>query len=193
MNTKTIVGVIVGVAILAAGLGYLASNAMRGNTAVVTATTTPTTASSTTFAATLAKVVPKKITTTKSSYTPTEPTKTTAKTAGIGSLQYLLGLKEPLVCSVKALNGPSRSGTLYVAAGSARANFTNSSMIDDGNYLYAWMTGATTGTKLLAPLSVSGSAIANNGGVDPATILSFSCNPWTVNASFFVPPTSVSF
>ena len=182
MNTKTILGVIMVVVVLGSA-GYLALNATGGNTGGLTATTSS-----------LATVVPKKTTAKPSSYTtPKPPTKTTAKTVGIGSLLYLLGLRQSLVCSVKTESGTMRSGTLYVAAGMARANFTNSSMIDDGSYLYAWTMGATTGTKLPAPLGVSGSAIVSKGGVDPTTDLSFSCNPWAADASVFVPPTSVSF
>ena len=131
---------------------------------------------------------------TKTASTPAPvPTKPTAKTAGIASLSFLLGLKQPLICSVKTMSGPARSGTAYVAMGMARANFTSSSMIDDGTYLYAWTNGAATGLKLLAASSVSGSAIASNGGVDLATNLSFSCNPWITDTSFFVQPSSVSF
>ncbi|HUX80886.1 MAG TPA: hypothetical protein VMV38_01020, partial [Candidatus Paceibacterota bacterium] len=176
MNTKTIVGVGILVVVLSGGVGYLVSNAIRGNTGVPTATTTPSIASSTIPSVTPSKTVSQKTPPKSYTYTPSQPTKTTAKMVGIGSLSYLLSLKEPLVCSVKIMSGFARSGTLYVAGGSARADFTNSSMIDDGAYLYAWVTGATTGIKLLAPLSVSGSAIANNGGIDPATNLSFSCN-----------------
>lgn len=163
------------------GVGYLALHATGGNTEGLTATTTP------------SANVPKKTTAKPSPYTATGPTKTTAKTVGIGSLSYLIGLRQPLICSVKTASGIMRSGTLYVAAGMARANFTNSTMIDDGSYLYAWTTGATTGTKLPAPLGASGSAIVGRGGVDPSTDLSFACNPWTADTNIFVPPTSVSF
>jgi hypothetical protein len=106
---------------------------------------------------------------------------------------YLVSLKQPLVCTVKSTAGYARSGTMYVADGKIRANFTGSSMINDGTHLFAWMTGAIKGIELLTSSSASGSAIATNGGIDPATDISFACNPWTVDASVFSPPSSVSF
>ncbi len=122
------------------------------------------------------------------------PSKAPAKIAGVGSLVTLMGMKESLVCSVQTASGLTRSGTLYVAGGKARANFTTgSSMIDDGAYLYAWVNGATTGVKLSAALTASGSAITSNGGVDPATALSYSCNLWTAEMGVFTPPSTVSF
>ncbi len=166
------------------GVWYLASNSTGEYTGGAVATTTPF-VPSTAGAPTQAS----------KPYAPvaTQPTKTTAQTVGIGSISHLLGLRQSLVCSVKTASGAIQSGTLYVSAGMARANLANSSMIHDGSYLYAWMTGATTGTKLSAASSVSGSAIVDRGGVDPSANLSYACNPWTADTSLFVPPTSVSF
>ncbi len=82
---------------------------------------------------------------------------------------------------------------MYVADGEMRVNFAHTSMIDDGAYFYAWTDGASQGLKLLAASSASGSAIAANGGFDPASNISFACNPWTANMSVFVPPASISF
>ncbi len=180
MNTNTILGVII-VLVLVGGVAYLTLKIESEDTRGPSATTTP------------SATVPEKTTTKTSSYTAAKPTKTTVNTVGIGSLSYLLNLRQPLVCSIKTASGVMRSGTLYVVAGMARANFTNSTMIDDSNYLYAWTTSAATGIKLPASSSVSGSVIASRGGVDLATDLSFSCSPWTMDAKIFVPPTSISF
>lgn len=122
---------------------------------------------------------------------PTVQTSTT--TTGVGSLNYLLSLKTPLVCSVKTKTGITRSGTLYVAGGMARVNFSNSTMINDGTSLYAWRTGATSGTKLPASVGASGSSIATKGGVDPSANLSYLCGPWQADARLFIPPTGVTF
>lgn len=129
------------------------------------------------------------------STTPSKPvTPTSAKVVGITPVSYLFSLKEPLVCSFKTTGtSAQRSGTLYVADGKMRANLATATMLDDGMYLYVWASGATSGLKLLAASSVSGSAMASNGGFDLATPLSFACNPWTKDASVFVPPSSVSF
>lgn len=116
-----------------------------------------------------------------------------AKVRGIGPLSYLVGLKQPLSCTVQTMSGIKRSGTLYVASGKVRINFTDSGMIADGTSLYAWISGATQGVKLPSNSSVSGSVIATNGGIDPAIDISYACNPWVENTSYFIPPTSISF
>ncbi len=171
------------IVIVFAGGWYYFMLAPTVTTESPTATSTPTATTS----------VPKTTTKAPTSTTAKKPTKTTAKIVGIGTIPYLISLKQPLVCSVKTMTGYSRSGTLYVAGEKARGNFSNSSMIDDGTHLYAWMTGAIKGLVLLAASSASGSAIATNGGIDLATDISFACNPWTVDASVFTPPSSVSF
>jgi hypothetical protein len=66
-------------------------------------------------------------------------------------------------------------------------------MISDGTYLYTWKSGAANGLKLLSSSSVSGSAMASNGGFDPGTSVSFECNPWAENVGIFTPPSTVTF
>lgn len=121
-------------------------------------------------------------------------TKTAAKTVGLGTLPFLLGLKDAMVCTVSSTQNYLRNGTLYISAdGKARADFSTASMIDDGTNLYVWNTGATTGTKAQASSGVGWYTIANRGGIDLTTNMSFACNPWTVDASKFAPPASVTF
>ena len=184
METKT-TSLILLAAVVLGGVWYLSSRPM-GDTAGITATTT---------AATTTNTVPQQTTPKPSSVASpaSQPTKTTAQTVGVGSLNHLLGLKQSLTCSFKTVGGTVRSGTLYVAEGKAHANLTSSSMVHDGSYLYAWMTGASTGTKLQAASSVSGSVIVGKGGIDPNGDLSFACNPWAADSSLFTPPSSVSF
>ncbi len=125
-----------------------------------------------------------------------------AKVVGNNSIPYLLGLKEPFICTIETTNlSVRRSGTMYVADGKMRVDFsgyanglfTKTSMIDDGKYLYVWADGASTGLKLLAASSASGSAIASHGGIDLATPFTFACASWATDARVFAPPTSVSF
>lgn len=115
------------------------------------------------------------------------------KAAGVNTLSYLYSLKQPLVCAVTVGTTVKRSGTMYIADAKMRVNFSATSMIDDGSYLYVWTKGATKGLKLSSVSSVSGSAIAANGGFDPANPFSFSCNSWTKDANVFSPPTSITF
>jgi len=112
---------------------------------------------------------------------------------GVGRLSYLVGLKQSLTCSIKTTVGTKRSGTLYVAEGKVRINFTSSSMIADGTYLYAWLASATKGVQLPAAQSASGSVIAANGGIDPGNDISYSCSAWVENSSVFTPPSTVTF
>ncbi len=180
---KTTAWAVVAVVVFA-GAWYLSSG-NAGMHEIVSPVATTTSAISSSTSPAVKKSAPKNIA--------PKPTATTAKLVGVGSTSYLMGLKQALVCTVKTVSGYARSGTMYIADGKARANFTTTSMIDDGEYLYAWTNGAAQGTKLLAALSVSGSVISSNGGVDLVANLSFACNPWVIDASFFVPPASVSF
>ena len=169
------------------GVWYLSSRPQGwSDVAVPVASTTAPVSTSTVQTPTAAKPAPVR-TTTK----PTPPVP--AKVTGVGPLSYLFGLKQSLVCSISTRTGTKRSGTMYVAGGQMRVNFSNSSMIGDGTYLYVWTTGATKGLKLLAASSAAGSAIAMNGGFDPAYDISYGCNPWSVNASVFALPAQVSF
>lgn len=196
MDNKIIVWVIA-TAVVLGGAWYFFSNSPGGSGGWLSAATT-TLPISTSTQQTAAK---------KSSSSSTagsgaaKKSVTSAKVAGVGPLSYLFNLKQSLVCTVKTAAYVKRSGTMYVADEKMSGNFTgyvngvltNTSMIDDGAYLYVWKNGASTGLKLPAVLSASGSVIASNGGFDPATDLSFACNTWTKNENVFVPPTSVSF
>lgn len=169
-------------AVLIGGWYYFTNTPSASAPAAPVATTTP------------ATTTPKTTTTKAAAPATKKPVAaTSAKIAGVGTIPYLISLKQDLVCTVKTMSGYSRIGTMYISGGKMRGNFAGSSMIDDGTHLYAWMTGAIKGIVLLAGTSASGSAIAINGGVDLATDLSFACNPWTIDASVFTPPSSVSF
>ncbi|MFI5260446.1 MAG: hypothetical protein ACHQU0_01455 [Candidatus Paceibacteria bacterium] len=174
----------VGAVVVLLGAWYLFSGSMSGNGGVSNVATTTT---STSTQQTGATSVPAHTT------TAAKPTATTAKIVGISTVSYLFGLKEPLICGIKTTDSYKRSGTMYVADGELRANFVSTSMINDGKYLYAWTRGTTKGLQLLANSSVSGSAIARAGGFDPGTNISFSCNPWTKDASMFAVPVTVTF
>lgn len=186
---KTINWIIVAIVAFGA-VWYLASQYSPGSGEVPTttiATTTTSAAPSIPTTPTAQKPAPK---------APTgvvQPPVTRPKVAGSSPVAYLFGLKQSLECSITTSGAMKKSGTLYISGTQMRVDFSGSSMISDGTYLYAWMKGASKGLKLLASSSVSGSAMATNGGFDPGTDISFGCNPWTENLSFFVPPTLVSF
>ena len=176
--------IVLGVAmvVVLAGVWYLSSNSSGWSAGGLPSTTT-----------TSPTVTKTPVSGTKKSSGTVQKPITAAKVVGVNSLAYLFSLKQPLVCTIKPSATVNRSGTMYVSGGKMRANFVYASMISDGNYLYAWTNGESTGLKLLAAISVSGSAIAAKGGFDPANELSFACNPWAEDASVFTPPTSVTF
>lgn len=204
MDNKTMGWVIIAAAALLIIAWYVASNPQPTTTAPATALTVPTA----TTAPAATQQQPAKTTSTRTQTAPAKettqsaPAAKIAKLAGVGSLNYLMGLKQDIACAVST-NGttPYRSGMVYFSNGQMRADLTTtvsgqtfkSSMIDDGTYLYVWMASGTYGAKLLAASSVSGSVAASRGGIDPATNLTFGCNPWTVDTSVFAPPTDITF
>jgi hypothetical protein len=189
-NTNQIVVWAVIATIVVGSLWYVFSSGSTGSgTGSLVATTTVATST-----ATQKKDTGSSPTSSVKSSSTVKPTTTSAKIVGTTPISYLFDLRQPLICSVKTTGtSVQRSGTMYVADGQMRADFINTSMIDDGTYLYVWANGATKGLKLLAASGASGSAIASNGGFDLVTPLSFACNPWTKDASVFVPPAPVSF
>jgi len=124
------------------------------------------------------------------------------ETVGVGSIKDLLAMNKYLSCSINLVTATTkRSGTIYVAAGLMRAdlfsttgNKTKSvSMIDNGTSLYLWTNGASQGIQLPEPLGASGSNIALNGGIDPATAFSYVCHPWKADVDFFIAPQTITF
>lgn len=189
IDNKIIAGAIV-VAIVLGGAWVFFGSSSGGNgnvpstaTTTLQASTTPQKTAQTTYRA------PAK----SPAWHPVQKPPVAAKISGITPLAYLFSLRQPLLCAIQTTDSYRRSGTMYIADGKMRVNFPHTSMIDDGMYFYVWTDGASQGLKLLAASSASGSAIASNGGFDPATNISFACNPWTANMSVFAPPASVSF
>jgi hypothetical protein len=205
MDTKIIAG-LVGVMVVLGGVWYFFTHQSQSTVVI-----TPPVATTTEAVATSTAPVPQPVAITHKTNVTTKapapkpvglaPEAVPPTVAGVNTVSYLFGLKQSLFCNIKTSNSNKLSGTLYVANDEMRGDFTsiingistNTSMIDDGNYLYVWKSGTPTGLKLLSASSVSGSAIANNGGIDLATNITFACNPWIENATFFAPPSSVTF
>jgi len=201
---RIVIWIVVIIVIIGAALLFLPSS---HETPAPTATSTPSAATSTlsTPAQTPAPgpATPKPSATTAAAPQPAPaPVTVPAKIAGYSSLSYLMKQKEPLYCSATASTAyAKRTGTLYIADGKMRAIwggyrngvYVRVVVVDDGMYLYTWQEGAATGIKLPAPSSVSGSVIADAGGVDLVTPITFACDDWTVDATLFTPPSSIVF
>lgn len=140
----------------------------------------------------------------KASGTAQQSAQTTSyKVVGAGSIKDLFLYRDlPLACII-SVSTPylTRSGTLYVTETKARGDFTgytkgvltNVAMLDDGEFLYVWKKGASTGIKLPAPVSASGNVIQANGGLDLTTVFSYKCNYWSAEQATFAVPEGVTF
>lgn len=191
MNKK-IVWAIAAIVVLVGAL-YLTSKSPGDAGVLSGATTTPTTTTTTKSSAS------------KGGSIVQQPTKTavTYKVVGAGSIKDLFQNRSlPLVCSIKvATTYVNRSGTIYMTEKKMRGDFTgyvngvlaSTSMLDDGESLYVWKNGASTGLKLPAAVSASGNAIQLSGGLDLTTVFSYNCNPWTVEQTNFDLPAGVVF
>lgn len=187
LDTNTSILIVCVAIVIALGVYFLSSGS---GASAPTATSTPATASSSEPATAQPKPVSGA---TKPAHS--TPAKAPPKVAGSGTLASLLLLKENLSCSISTQSGASRSGTLYLSGGQLRANLTNGvSMINDGQSYYAWVDGASTGLKLPASVTASGSALASHGAIDPnAGQVAYSCYPWTADETVFAPPSSITF
>ncbi|MFZ1075724.1 MAG: hypothetical protein WAN50_05115 [Minisyncoccia bacterium] len=200
MDNKIIAG-LVAIVIVLCGAWYFYSGQEKGSGQVTVATTTPSVGTSTQQTTLPIPVTHGTNNVGTTAAPPAAEPVIPPKVMGVNTLAYLLGLKEALVCSVKTTSGTKRSGMLYIAEGETRADLTtstsagtiNTTMIDDGSYLYVWTNGATKGLKLLAAPSGNGSAIATRGGFDPEANISFACNPWGEKTGLFTPPSSIVF
>lgn len=107
------------------------------------------------------------------------------------------------------------AGTVYVSSGKMRGDFqeTNNStgqtqqthMINDGNYVYIWTDGQSSGYKMseaaikqeesqpTASPANRTTGTQSSQPVDMNQKANYSCGSWSPDASYFVPPTNVNF
>ena len=169
MNTKIIVGAVVAVAVVA-GLWYYLSG-MGANTT-----------------------------------TPSDQAGAVASqdeaTSGTGTLESLIARGGNYQCTVTISNeGTQSSGVVYISGNKLSGDFTavaqgvtvKAYMISDGEYVYSWSDMVAQGFKMPVEVSSSASAGAAQTGIDMAAGVSYDCDPWTPDASKFVPPTTIEF
>ena len=125
-----------------------------------------------------------------------------AQYVGFGTMSSLFAFSKPLVCDVYTKDiYNKRSGAVYVSENKLRGNLTsyvngvltNTVMIDNGRYIYAWTKDALTGVTIPAPLLSAGGKIVSAGGIALTEQIDYSCNPWKTDASYFVLPKTVTF
>jgi len=125
---------------------------------------------------------------------------------GSGTLAELMKRAGSYKCTVEmkpteANENTASSGTVYVADGKMRGDFTTvvaalggkiveSYMISTDGYVYTWSNLLPQGMKM--QISTSGDT-ATQGGMDASAAVDYHCAPWNVEASRFTVPTNVKF
>jgi len=125
-----------------------------------------------------------------------------------GTLNNLLESNTPQACSYSSSSTSGTvDGTVYVADGKMRADYTSTNgsdtltghMIIDSGYSYVWMEGSKQGYKTAinqqAP-ETSPSPTAQENNQESSNLdqkVSYTCSAWTVDESKFTFPSDVNF
>ena len=116
------------------------------------------------------------------------------------SLKVLLAAGIAQKCTVSsATANSSSSGTVYLAQGMMRGEFTSvsggqtveSHMIVKDNTSYVWSDMMPQWFKM--SFGAMGSGAGNQGGVDVNAQANYSCTPWAADQGMFELPASVTF
>ena len=142
------------------------------------------------------KSVYTQVTPTPTAATPTKATAAEAK----GTIKSLLTSAVPQSCTFTTEKQASTSGTVYISGGKMRGNFTTTSqgqsmnghIIIDSGYSYIWTDLLTRGMKV-AVTEGSASAGTSNQSMDVNQPVSYTCKPWTPDATMFTLPTNITF
>ena len=122
-----------------------------------------------------------------------------------GSMKDLVALNRPLECTFNLdTQYASSKGTVFVADGNVRGNFTisitamnNSSleafMIADQTTSYVWSSLSTQGFKVPLNKNTQATTTQTNNGISYNQTLSYNCKSWVKDVSVFIPPTNITF
>lgn len=126
-----------------------------------------------------------------------------ADTSAGQSLKELIGLGAAQKCSFDdAVTGGQASGTVYVGGGKVRTDFATQQggqavvghSIVDGSTSYTWIDGMKDGFKVSVAAGAQQTGAAGGAqGIDMEAKMNYRCEPWTLDASKFAPPASVTF
>ena len=130
---------------------------------------------------------------------------------GLGSLATLMTLGQTFTCEYRFSDneGNAGSGTGYFDGERLRVDSSmttdgerfNSSMINDGTFIYTWTTGGTEQFAMKMrvpedtgePMDYTGPEEDSRSHVDMDQEVEYDCDRWRVDPSVFVPPTNVDF
>jgi hypothetical protein len=154
-------------------------------------------------------ISPSPTTTDTTGDTSSADTATAPTGSGTGSLQSIFSRGGNYTCtfstvSTAAGTGSNSSGTIYVANGKTRGDFSASTgsgtpiqvhVIRADGMNYNWVQGQTTGIK--NAITTSSAIVPNPSGAgfseDTLASVSWDCHAWYPDATQFVPPTSITF
>lgn len=183
MSSKTLIGGIVVLAVLALGIWYISSSNVGTSPTDGTATTSDTT-------------------------TGTTDGNTSGTTANPNTFRSIFTQEGNNQCTYEQVEASSRStNVIYIADGKMRGEFrtmtgndtASSLMIYDGGFLYSWQEGQTTGKKTslksIADLPEAIPADISSGAIFGKSLdnVSWDCRSWAKDAKVFVIPTYVKF
>lgn len=118
--------------------------------------------------------------------------------ASSGTLASLMSMGSVKCDVTNTQAGAQSSGTVYVGGGKMRGDFTSqtsagavtSHMISDGTNVYVWSSAMPQGIKMtVAATAKPGNAQATMYNQN----VSYTCSPWSVDASQFILPAGVTF
>lgn len=128
---------------------------------------------------------------------------------GTGPLQNVFTRGGNYTCtfataSTAAGTGAKSSGTIYVAAGKTRGDFsvlsnagvrTTVHIIRNSSTNYTWIDGQTSGTKTAITATTATRINPSGAGFteDQFASVSWDCHAWLTDATQFVPPASITF
>ncbi len=131
------------------------------------------------------------------------PKPTQAGKSPMKSLIDLLSQNQSLHCTFNntTANGGVYQGTIYVANGNMRGNFsttennkeTFANVIRKENETYVWTNNSKTGFKMTVSIQDLSNNTQANQYVNSSEKINYSCFPWTVDNSMFIPPANIQF
>lgn len=122
--------------------------------------------------------------------------------SGPATLQNLLRSGKAQKCTFSDMaEGNNSKGTFYISNGKARGDIDvvagdqaiNSHMIIDGQTSYIWSNAIDKGVKITMPDSPAPVADSQPGQFDANKTVDYKCENWIVDASLFIPPSTITF
>lgn len=122
---------------------------------------------------------------------------------GMGTFAELVAGGGSRTCTVTVDTGEGSSeGTVYIANGQMRGDFTTSvngqsmtaHMIQKDGYMYNWSDAVAQGVKIsLAQAQQQPNTPSQNQGIDPNAQVDYDCSGWMADSSKFDVPSNVTF